>query len=401
LAAENAVAQAQLALREALEPLQTIADSLGRKAPGSPAHLRMLYEVAWCSRTVAEADVDGARRQLAQQRLAEVQARLATKLAAGQAPPALLAPEVNRSAVSVRLAEKATYELYRRLIAAGPGTPLAAQARLELAELLLEREDRDGAIKLLAEALTKSPPLDLAERIRLRLADGFLAANDPKSALPHIEAVARNAASPLAAQARYLAGAARIRQQDWAKAIEQLVPFRDQPPLQNVPGISDRALLALGQAYAKAGQWDASRQALEVLTQRFPQSTGLDEAVYGIAWAWQNQKQHDNAVGTYARVIARTAGEVAARSQLQIGLCRIEQKRYPEAENALLAAAFTYGYPECTAQAWCEAARARAEMKEPAGAAKLLRQVIESYPESPWAEVARQRMAEMAAVRNQ
>ncbi|MBE3070715.1 MAG: tetratricopeptide repeat protein, partial [Planctomycetes bacterium] len=236
---------------------------------------------------------------------------------------------------------------------------------------------------------------DLAERIRLRLAASLLAKGNVAAALTQAEAVAKNPKTPFAAEARYLVGEARIAKKDWAKAIEQLAPFRDQVPLQNVPGIGDRALLRLGQAYAEAGQWDPSRQAFEILRQRFPQSPWFDEALYGIGWAWQSQKQHDNAVGTYVQVTRRTAAEVAARAQLQIGLCRLEQNKVDEALQALLAVPMTYDYPDLSAAAWCEAARAYVAKKQPAEATGLLQKVVKDHPKSPWAEVARKRLAEI------
>jgi TolA-binding protein len=139
-------------------------------------------------------------------------------------------------------------------------------------------------------------------------------------------------------------------------------------------------------------QWDQSRQAYETLIGRFGNSTWLPEARYGIGWAWQNQKNYDNAVTTYSQVTAAVATETAAKAQLQIGLCRMEQKRHPEAATALLVVPFTYDYPEWSAVALCEAARAFTELKQKDQAEKLLRRVIRDHPESKWADVAKERL---------
>ena len=63
---------------------------------------------------------------------------------------------------------------YAKLIAEFPDLALSVEARLELAELLAEREKPDDAIKLLREAIDKEPtdkptPPETLERIRLRL----------------------------------------------------------------------------------------------------------------------------------------------------------------------------------------------------------------------------------------
>jgi outer membrane protein assembly factor BamD (BamD/ComL family) len=78
---------------------------------------------------------------------------------------------------------------------------------------------------------------------------------------------------------------------------------------------------------------------------------------------------------------------------LGIGLCRLEQKRYDEAANALLAITFTYNYPDWVAPARCEAARAHMELKKPTEAARQWQQVLTDFPQSPWAEVARKGLA--------
>jgi TolA-binding protein len=119
----------------------------------------------------------------------------------------------------------------------------------------------------------------------------------------------------------------------------------------------------------------------------------VHEARYGIGWAWQNLKQHDNAVNAYTQVSAATATEIGAKAQLQIGLCRLDQKRFPEAATALLIVPFTYDYPELSAIALCEAARTFVELKQHDQAEKLLLRVIKDHPNSKWAEVAKERLA--------
>jgi tetratricopeptide (TPR) repeat protein len=258
-------------------------------------------------------------------------------------------------------------------------------------------------MQLLNQTLEKSLPAELADKCRLRLGDCLLAKSNPKGAMAQFDAVLQNAKSPLAPEARYRAGECWLQlgaqspktQENWDKAIQYLLPFRDQQPLQNVLGLSDRAVLRLGHAYAHAGNWDASRQTMEILVTRFPQSPWIHEGRYGVGWALQNQKQYDPAVNAYVQVANGTASEVAAKAQLQIGLCRMEQKRHAEAANALLVVPFTYEHPEWSALALCEASRAFVEMKQPEQAAKLLEKVLKDHPQSPWANVARQRLAEI------
>ena len=309
----------------------------------------------------------------------------------------------------VETAKPRVVESYEKAIAAGKRTAVATQAQCELAELHLANRNGDSAIELLTSALETDPASELAERIRLALAAAHLARKEPKIAHAFVQPMLAAPAPPApgapvppvapptatAAEARLIAGEALTQQELWPKAIEQLVPFRDDEKLRNFAGVSDRALLRLGNAYAHGAQWDLSRQTMEALVQRYPQSPWIDEARYGIGWVWQNQKNFDQAIAAFTEVTKRTASEVAAKAQLQIGRCRIEQQRYEEAANALLAVAFTYNYPDWTAPARCEAGRAQFEGKKPVEAARQWQQVVTDFPNSPWADVARKSLVQI------
>src|SRR5262249_54986154 len=172
-----------------------------------------------------------------------------------------------------------------------------------------------------------------------------------------LQLVADNAKSPLAAQGTVYTGEAFLNLKEWDSAVKYLAKFRDHQPFQNLPGVTDRGLLRLGHAYAQNQKWAESRQAHEIVWSRFPNSPWVNEARYGAGWAMQNQKQHDQAVALYEQVVANTVQEVAAKAQLQIGLCRRDQKKNPEAVAALLVVPYCYDYPEWSGAALFEAHR--------------------------------------------
>lgn len=372
--------------RDAGQYLHNAAQQVAQKARGSDGHLHLVYETAWCYRFAGEIEIDQAR-----QKLAEAALKKLTDAAPKNAPPVVRAPPIELAAVPLQVSEPLAREEYKLLIAAAPDVPMSLDARLELAEMLSERGEYPAAIALLNEASSKDLGPALAEKIVLRLGDCYLAQDKLPEAMSRFELLAKNDKSPLTAEVRYRTGECFMRQKEWSKAIDRLVAFRDLGPLQNLAGISDRALLRLGQAQAQLKQWDASRQTFEALVSRFPQSPWLDEGRFGLGWAWQNQNRHDQAVQAYSQVTSRTAAEVAARAQVQIGLARLDQKQYAEAAKALLLVPFTYDYPEVSALALCEASRAYLELKQPDEAAKVLDQVVRDYPQSRWTETAKER----------
>ena len=207
--------------------------------------------------------------------------------------------------------------------------------------------------------------------------------------------MANNPKSTLIPQAQYRLGECHLELGENEKAIARLAVFRDKPEFQNVPGVTDRALLRLGYALGLAKQWDPSRQALETLVGRFGGSPWVNEARFGIGWAYQNAGQFEQAVAAYNQVIAATTNELAAKAYLQIGLCRMAQKKYGDAVSSFLVVPFTFDFPDLSAAAMTEAAQVLIEDKKPEQADRLLRRVIKDYPQSEWVKVAQKRLDEL------
>jgi len=398
---ENMFNQGKAALAEAAGLLEGKADELKAALPANDARERMYYEAAWAFRALAEHELSAARLKIQQDRQQKLQAEADKKAApATKASPVPL-PDVPRADVPEQPAEKRARSAYQKHIENFADSLLSIDARLEAAEMCCERNDVEPAIKLLKEANDleprgdKLPAPELVDKIRLRLGTCLVAKKDLDAAIGYFDAVGNNPKSPLVAQGLYRSGETLLTKGDAAKAIEKLAAFRDKGEFQNVPGITDRALLRLGYALGLEKKWDASRQAYETLVARFGGSPWVNEARYGVGWALQNAGQFDNAVNLYNQVIAATATELAAKAHLQIGLCRLEQKRYGDAVAALLIIPYTFDYPELSATALCEAARALTEDKKPEQAERLLKKVVKEYATSPWAKVAQERLEKL------
>ena len=108
----------------------------------------------------------------------------------------------------------------------------------------------------------------------------------------------------------------------------------------------------------------------------------------GFVWAGSDDKN-------IALRESGTAGELAAKSQLGIGLCRLEQKRWEDAATALLTVYYTYDYPDLSAPALYEAAAAYLQLKKPEEAKGLLTRVVKENPGAPWVEKAQKRLSEI------
>ena len=392
-AAREALEAAMNQYRAAATELATGAAAVAGRFPESDVALHMYYDAAWCWRAIADHEIDTARRKL----LADARAKLEDRAARDGALRLMRMArygEVPLSEVPVQPAEKQVRACYKALIDLNPNVRLANDARFELAEYLLLRDEHAPAIALLTEALDNNPPVELAERMRLRLGSLYLMKNDAKAAMPHFEAILANPKSYLHAYARVGAGEALYVQGAFKEAIEMLSPMAEAPVGKAITGVSDRAVLRIAHAHAQLKNWKACEVALQGFNTRFSASPLVNEAGYCRGWALQNMKDYDGAVAAYAEVARRANGELAAKALFQMGMCRLEQNRPQDAIEPLLTVAYGYAYPEWSAAAMCEAARALVQTGQVQQAAALLDRVVTEFPRSPWADIARKRRAQ-------
>ena len=369
--------------------------ALDATAKGSEPQLSGLHEAAWCYRLLAQHEIESARDKLREEGLKARQDAINKSTPSGRAPAKAAAPEIALTAIPLQSSEKKAREMYEAMIANGSDARLAPVAKLQLAEVHAFREEFDKASELLQDALGGIVPDELADRLHIRLAACLIAQGDGDGAYGEVEPISKNDKHPLWPEAKFLTGEALIAQKKYAPAVEHLKMFRDHGPLQNVPGISDRAMMRLAYAYEQLQQWEPARQAYETHWNRFGQSPWRVEARYGMAWCWQKQNQHDAAVNTYAEVTRMTTAEVAARAQYNIGVCRFAQQRWQEAADAYQLCAYTYDYPDLASQSLVEAAAAMEALKKVPEAAQLLTQVGKDYPKSKAAVAAAERLAKL------
>lgn len=395
-AANKAVTDSLAGLKQTAELLKTEASRLAPIATGAranEAHVRMLYEAAWCYRALADTEIDAARQAIAGKTVSAVLEKMKKAAPPNSPLPALAGPIVDLSEIPAQPSEKAAQDQYAALLAVAAPGGLSGRARLELAELQAQRGQNDSALELLVTALEDAPPLDLSERLKLRIASCLIAKEEGKLALVQTQAVIKNPASGVMGEAVFLTGEAYAQSKDWPNAIAQFAAFRDKDPFRNMGVTTEHALQRLSFCLVQTQKWDESRQALEMLVQKFPQSTFVPEAFFGIGTAWQNANNLDNAYNSFAEVTKRSASEMAARAQLQMGKCRLAQKKYPEALKELLAVTTNYDYRDVSAEALCEAGQVYQEQKLPVDATKMWQRVVVDYADTKWVETAKKRLA--------
>jgi tetratricopeptide (TPR) repeat protein len=390
--AEKDVETGQKLVSDALSFFERQADQYKGKEDVGDIRARLLYQAIWMLRGVANDEFNAARTKIQDERRRLREQELETSTPKGQQKPNVPPPLVQPDQVPLQPAETKTRALYQSLIADFADLPLSLSARLELGELLAERNDHEAAIKVFAEALDKEPPQELSDRLRMRLAASYMARGEWKAALAQLDTLARTPENPFAAPAQYRAGECLMRQGNLEEAMKRLVPFRDVEALQNIGGVSDPALSRLGQLCSNMEQWESSRQAFAQLLSRFPDSPWAAEARLGLGWAWQQEKEYAKALEVYAQIPLDTPNETAARARVLIGVCHLERNEIADALTALQAIPATYDLPDLCALALIEAAHAASLSNDPEQSEKLFRQAMRAYPKSSWAAVAEERL---------
>lgn len=400
-AANHTIQQGRDAVYQACQQLENHFNAFQQALPTSELRARMMYDMAWAYRGLMEDELTELRKWALQEATQKWQAEVAKPRAEGVKPPPQPSADIPLAKLQRPRAEERAAYAYGRVVTEFADLALAVDARYELAELLADRDQHDEAVKLLKEAIDKEPTdravsPELLERVRLKLGASLFAKKDYKAAATQFETVAGNEKSPHRPQALYRQAEALYAAGDFAKAAERLAVFRDKPEFHNVPNVSDRAMLRLGQSLAAAKQWEPARVAFETTVNRYGASPFVPEARYGLGVALQNQSKYDEAANQFQAVITATTAEVAARAQTQIGLGKLAQKKYAEAAAALMLVPYTYDYPDVGHAAVLEAARAYEEDKQPAAAAKVLTKLLADVPAtSDWAKAARERLEKL------
>jgi tetratricopeptide (TPR) repeat protein len=373
------------------------ADKIAAKAEGSDLHVRTLRDAAVTWRAIAEAEVEAARRARAEEALKKLQTRAASKTRpTGKSNSTPLAPEIKLSSIPAQPAEAKAREFFNKALEAAPDSPLANEIRLELAEMHIARGEADPAIQLISTAIDHNPPQLVLEQLRIRLGQCHLLKNDFEGALAQAVVCLNDTNSPIRPSAYLLRGRALMAQRNWPEAMTVLSRYLNgAEKYRNAGPVTEEGLLALAEASRAAGAWEPARMAYENLIQRFPQSKHLGDSWFGMGLALQQGKQFDRAVSAFTEATRKTNSETAAKAQLQIGLCRAEQKRWQEAVNELLIVPLTYDYADVSANSSLAAAKALVELKQKDQAKEVLKGVVEDHPATVWAAEAAKRLAEI------
>ncbi len=364
--------------------------ALSRFIEAHPADRRAAEARARRAIAVARLDTDDADRALA------------ASLADRTLDPSLRASVAYERAAYLRTHQRAAEgaKLLEGLAADPEAGSLRAYARLELARAAVEGGAFDvaiaqlGGIDGLLAALPEAERTGVESHATMLRGVAQLRLGDAAKAAATLEPFSTAWASgPLAANARLVRAEALLAAGRAAEAAADLDAVVASDPSD---AILEPALLRLGDSRAAAQDWPASEAAFSRHRQRFPKSDLWFQARFGEARAMEQSGRTEAALAAYGDVVAKHQGPTAARAQFQIGECLFALHRLNDAVREYMKVDLLHAEPEWSAAALYEAGQCLVELDRREDAAKRFDEVIERFGSTRWAELARDRRAQLA-----
>jgi TolA-binding protein len=295
---------------------------------------------------------------------------------------------------------------FSQLAQAHPNSPLAAESLLNVGEFHYTAKDYRKAAEQYyaaeqkARDLARTAALDaalantLGEKAAHMLGwcyhqqDDF--ANAEKTFAYQLKTYPQGS---LAGDAQFMQAEALFKQ---AKYVEALAAYgKVQRP--SSPQFAALAALHAAQAAWQLQQYQKSLDLLRDFEQQHADSPLLPEVLYERGAALFGLGKLDEALPLLEEVTAKSKAEVAAKARFLIGEIYFAKKDHREAVRNFFLVAFGYGYPTWQANAHYEAARCFEVLGMKDQAIKSYRDVVQQFPESDKAPLARQRLQALGA----
>jgi len=288
--------------------------------------------------------------------------------------------------------EQEAIKQFAKLAADYPASPLAGESHYRVGEFAFQNNDYQAAAVAYHAAAEKAAGTPLGERASHKLGLAFFKRAEYEQACAAFRyQMTAYPEGPLAEDACFWAAECLFKQEKYADALAEYSRLRSASNKEH----QVLALLHAGQAAGRLGQWEKSLEWLALAAQQSPGSPLLPEILYEQAWAHQNLGHVERALAIYKDVIAKSAGEPAARAQLMIGQIQLQAKQHDRAAESFLKVFYGYSFPKWQADAAMQAARCYEILGKKEDAKRLYQRVIDQLPQTDAAPTARQRLAEL------
>ncbi len=267
----------------------------------------------------------------------------------------------------------------------------APRAAYELGEADLDEEKLDSALKLFLEAEKLDGVMLLGAPLVYRIAWIYWRKNDaPRADKYFTELITRYPKDALAARARVLEAELLFSGGKYKESADALAKVAAE---QGTPPLLDRALLRLGDSYAKLSKWQDSLKCYQDLIARTPKSSLRAESHYGVGTALQNMGRFKDALTAYEHATGCGSAPTAAKARFMAGQCYFHMGEFDRAAKETLKVPVLAPDNALVFPALLEAGKCFEKLERWKEAAQLYREILSKEDNKRWAETAQTRLA--------
>jgi TolA-binding protein len=289
---------------------------------------------------------------------------------------------------------------FERLSKDHPESSHAAEALFHIGEAQYVAKDYKAASKSFYDAMNKAGKSDIGEKSSYQLALAYYQLEQYDKAQQGFEyQLGAYPKGDLAPDAQFMLAESWFKQNKYDVALTNYQKFLAKPSTRN--DFLVLAQLHAGQSAAQVGKWDESLKLLDQAQKSGSDSQVALEITYERGWAKQNLGQLEDALKLYTDVADKTDREIGARARFMIGEIQFEKKEYTEAVRNFYKVAFGYGanapepFHKWQANSAYEAGRCFEVMRKTQEAKDIYKQVVDRFPNSDKAPLAKKRLAEL------
>ncbi len=295
-------------------------------------------------------------------------------------------------------------EIFRRLVREVPGSDLADDARLSLAESdLVERRYESAAKAFEALATASNSDMHVKEVAQFHLVEiGVEQRQWRRVQLRAQKFVEQFPDSPQRAETEFRLAESRLNLGQTEAAQQQLLKLKSPQADVAEPDAEwfQRIWVLLAETYLRQKRYGDVQSTVDDLRVRFPESSVAYQADEVLGRAYKNQAKFDEARTAFGRPLkdphARST-ETAAKCQLMIAETYMIQEQYEAAQREYLKVYHLHKFPDWQAPALWQAGQCDEALKQPATAIETYELLVNEFGNTEYAANARTRLKDLKA----
>ena len=300
---------------------------------------------------------------------------------------------------------------YSDLLDQHPESKFANTAALELAEVEFETggvKSGPDSVMRLKKLISKKTDPKLRELALYRLGIVEFSLKNYKGSAEAFEDLLKANSNDLAISSAWQAGEARrqlaqmssdtIRNREYKAALSNYKRAINGVSSGggNEQQLQQQALLRIGETESMMEDWVASQKSYTRFIEENPKHRLIRTAYLGLGWSKHNQGNYNEAITFYTKTVKDgIRDDTGARAQFLLGECFLEQAQYVKARTEFSKVDQLYAFPDWQSKALLEMGRSFALENQKSEAKTVFNKLIEKYPKTPAASVAKDQLVRL------